>query len=61
MKEALKSLPKSQQYIIDIKSFNVYTFSLKTHLFDILNSEEEVKKELMSVNAAHQQPNKIAS
>ena len=59
MKETLKNLLKSQQYIIDVKSLNVHTFLLRTHPSDISDSEEEMKKKLISVNAAHQQSSKI--
>ena len=53
VKKALKNLLKSQWYTVNVKSLNVHTFSLKMHLSDILNSEEEVKKKLMSVNAVY--------
>ena len=59
VEKALKSLSESQWYTVDIKSLNVYAFSLRTHLSDILNLEEEMKEELMSVNAVHQQFNKV--
>ena len=39
----------------------MHAFSLKIHSSDILNSEEEMKKKLINVNAAHQQFNKIMS
>ena len=59
VKEVLKSLPESQWYMIGVRSFNMHIFSLRIHFSDILNSEEKMKKKLMSVNAAHQQFNKV--
>ena len=59
MKKALKSLSEPQWYIIDVKSFNVHTFSLEMHFSDISDLEEKVEEELMSVDAAHQQFNKV--
>ena len=55
MKEALKNLLKPQQYTVDIKSLNVHAFLLKMHFSDISDSKEEMKKELMNVNAVYQQ------
>ena len=60
VKETLKSLSEPQQYIIDIKSLNIYTSSLKMHFSDISDSEKKMKEELMNVNAAYQQFSKIA-
>ena len=54
VKKTLKSLPEPQWHTVDVKSLNMHTFSLKTHLFDISDSEKETKEKLMSVNAAHQ-------
>ena len=54
VEKALKNLPKPQWYTINIRFFNMHTFLLEMHLSDILNSEEKMKKELMSVNAVHQ-------
>ena len=59
MKKALKSLLKPQWYMIDVKFLNVHISLLKMHLSDILNSEKEMKKKLMSVNAVYQQFNKV--
>ena len=59
MKEILKCLSESQWYIIGVKSFNMYAFSLEMHFFNVLNSEEEMKQELMSVNTVCQQFSKI--
>ena len=61
VKEALKSLPEPQQYMINVKFLNVHTSSLRTHPSDISDSEEEVKEELMNVNAVYQQFNKVVS
>ena len=60
VKEALKSLSESQQYTVNVKSLNVHTFLLEMHPSNISDSEEEMKKELMSVNAAYQQFSKVA-
>ena len=61
VKKALKNLSESQWHIINVRFFSVYTFSLRMHSFDISNSEEEMKKKLMSVNAAYQQFKKVVS
>ena len=45
--------------MINVKSFNMHTFLLKMHPSDISDSEKETEKKLMSINAAHQQFNKI--
>ena len=47
--------------MINVKSLNVHTSLLRTHPSDISNLKKEMKKELMNVNTAHQQLNKIAS
>ena len=54
VKKALKSLPELQQHTVNIKSFNVHIFSLRMHSSDISDSEKEMKKELMNVNAVCQ-------
>ena len=54
VKKTLKSLSKSQWYIINVRFFNLHTSLLKMHSSDILNLEEKVKKELMSVNTVYQ-------
>ena len=59
VKKALKDLSKPQWYMIGVRFLSVHTFSLEMHPSDILNSEEEMEKELMSVNAVYQQPNKV--
>ena len=59
VKKALKSLLKLQWYTVDIKFLNVYAFSLEMHLSNILNSEEEMKKELINIDVICQQFNKI--
>ena len=59
VKEALKSLPESQQHMVDVRSLNVHTFSLGMHPPDILDSEEEAEEELVSVDAACQQSSKV--
>ena len=61
MKEVLKSLLKSQQYTVDVKSLNMHTSSLEMHPSNISDSEEEAEKKLMSVNAVYQQSSKVAS
>ena len=60
VKKVLKNLLKSQQYIIGVRSFNVHTFLLEMHSSDISDSEEEVKEELMNVDAVYQQFIKVA-
>ena len=37
----------------------MHAFSLEMHFSDISDSEEEMKKKLMSVNVAHQQFSKV--
>ena len=59
VKKALKSLPESQWHIVNVRSFNVHASLLRMHPSDILDSEEEVEEELVSVNAAYQQPSKV--
>ena len=59
MKEALKSLPKSQQHTVSVKSLNMHTFSLGMHPLDISDSEKEAEEELMSVDTVCQQFNKV--
>ena len=59
VKKTLKNLSEFQWYTVNVKSLNVHTFLLKIHFFNILNSEEEVKKELINVNAIYQQFNKV--
>ena len=54
VKEALKSLLKPQWHIIGVKSLNMHASSLRTHLFNILNSKEKAEEELVNVNAVHQ-------
>ena len=61
VEKALKSLSESQQHTVDVKSFNMYAFSLKMHSSDISDSEKEMKEELVNINTAHQQSNKIVS
>ena len=60
VEEALKSLPEPQQHTVGVRSLNVHASLLGTHPPDILDSEEEVEEELVSVDAAHQQPSKVA-
>ena len=43
----------------NIRSLNIHTFSLKTHSSNISDLEEEIKKELINVNAVYQQSNKV--
>ena len=59
VKKALKNLPEPQQHTVGVKFFNVYAFLLRMHPSDISDSEEEAEEELVSVNAAHQQPSKV--
>ena len=53
VKKALKSLLKPQQHTVDIKSLKIHVSSSTTYPFNISDSEEEVKEELINVDAAH--------